>query len=505
MAELSAFQLIPLLLSKDERRLLVVGWHSSILAGLWGKRQEIEVHVTSDCRRRVTRQLAELSSFDSTRIRINQSIPGFSPTAVLVCGIGPFGWKNALPQEVNQCKDIPFAAIYRGRDDKLWSSQFEGGIWIMEGLPSSDLRSSLWFPKDKGIIPWSMFSPRSRLERPWMRLFALLRRLKFLPFQEWKVMTNGSASILGQLITKVAPSHSGPGRFWYHSRNNCLFIFLTSVTPALIIKIPLDLKARDSLKLHHQHLSILKTQTEYTDIKNLLPETQLLSVGDYVVGVETKIPGISAYQLLMHRQKLRRVLSFAAEVLTEWQMELAIPSIIDDKLFEIFWEKPLRPLKDILGVRGREFIFTEILEVLKRNILGKYLPLVPIHGDYWLNNIICDQEDQRINGILDWDASCPQGLPLLDISHLLYWRTNYFYSLHSRLALFQTIKRNFSNKSGEILREYCIKLDISVSQLPFLFCRYWLGEAANRIDVLLTKPEFLRAIDTLHRYMVSLR
>ena len=504
MAEYSPFHLIPLLLPKHGSRLLIVGWHPSILTCAWREWQEIEVHVASDCPQTVIKQLAELSSFDSTRISINQSIIGFSPTAVLVCGIGPFGWKDTLPQEVVQRNDIPFSAVTKGRIWKRWTSQLRRKTWIMEGLLSTEMKPALWIPAAENTIPWSIFSPRGRLERPWMRFLALLRSLRF-PLQKWRFIVNGSSSFLAHLIAKASPGHTGPGSFWYHTKNCCLFVFLTTPEPGFILKIPLDKNASGSVKLHHQRLSELRHHTVYSGIRNLLPNTRLIPFGDFVAGAEAILPGVSAYQLLMRPHKLRRVMFSAAKVLWEWQTKQAVPLIIDDTLFEKFWEKPLFPLQRRLEASGKGYIYTQCLEVLKHKTLGKCLPLVPVHGDFWLNNLLCDTEHQRITGILDWDASYPQGLPLLDLFHLLCFRTSYFYDHLSRFTLFHTIKRNFAGESGQILRQYCAKLNIPLSQLSLLFCRYWLGEAARRIDEFMDRQESLRALGTLHRYLVSYR
>ena len=49
---------------------------------------------------------------------------------------------------------------------------------------------------------------------------------------------------------------------------------------------------------------------------------------------------------------------------------------------------------------------------------GKNLKPVLVHGDFWLGNVLFDDEGS-ISGVIDWEWSRENGLPLLDALHLL--------------------------------------------------------------------------------------
>ena len=49
---------------------------------------------------------------------------------------------------------------------------------------------------------------------------------------------------------------------------------------------------------------------------------------------------------------------------------------------------------------------------------GKNLKSVLVHGDFWLGNVLFDDEGS-ISGVIDWEWSRENGLPLLDAMHLL--------------------------------------------------------------------------------------
>ena len=55
----------------------------------------------------------------------------------------------------------------------------------------------------------------------------------------------------------------------------------------------------------------------------------------------------------------------------------------------------------------------------KQSFLNKSIPLVFNHGDYKLENILVKKEDCSLVGVIDWDLSVENGMPLVDIIHLL--------------------------------------------------------------------------------------
>lgn len=501
MVEVNPFNLFPLFIPEYRKRLLIIGWHPYLLTVSWDGWSEIEVYVNKQHCQIVKEQLIEVSSAKGLPIKLNECIHRYSPTTILVYGVGPYGCDSALPQEVIGHEEIHFVGIMKRGAAKKWISKLPKETWVMEGLPITGTQPFLWTSRSESQLPWYLFNPRGRFERPWIKAQHALRQLLF-PIKGMVFIVNGKTSLLAKLITKASPIHKGPGSLWYHTKKDSLFVFLTDYEPWLILKIPLTDKAVISLKLHYQHLAELRNKEENSGIRELLPDPQMVSAGGFLAGVERIIRGISAYQLLAIPYKLKRVMYSAADVLCEWQKKQAVHTTIDSRLFEQFWEIPLRPLQDMLEANDKGVIYKECIDALKDKTLGIRLPLVPIHGDFWLNNILFDPENYRITGILDWDESSSQGLPLLDLFHLLYWRTHYLYDLHSRWTLFQTLKRNFPGKSGKILREYCVKLNIPLSQLSNLFCRYWMGEAARKIEEFMTSKESLRALMSLHRYLI---
>ena len=65
------------------------------------------------------------------------------------------------------------------------------------------------------------------------------------------------------------------------------------------------------------------------------------------------------------------------------------------------------------------------MESAVRNaVMSTEIPVVWLHGDFKIENMIFDERTRRMNGVIDWEHSEEQGLPALDLLYLLtYNRT----------------------------------------------------------------------------------
>ncbi|RMH37855.1 MAG: hypothetical protein D6690_01650 [Nitrospirae bacterium] len=244
---------------------------------------------------------------------------------------------------------------------------------------------------------------------------------------------------------------------------------------------------------HYRRLSHIMQCYADEPIGKLLPRARILPLDDCQIGVESIVSGRPAFQFIWSRRTLTKIQKEACRVLADWQQRHCLVAPLDEKLFIQHIQKPLAELQAALHNRGKAALFDRYLRVLKSKLLNQTIPLVPVHGDFWLNNVLWDEKDDRIRGILDWDESMDQGLPLLDVFHLLYWRTSSLYELHSRWVLFLSLNKRFPGYRGRLIREYCTRLSLEKDLIPWLFVRYWLGEASKKIEGLFESKETLAA------------
>jgi aminoglycoside phosphotransferase (APT) family kinase protein/SAM-dependent methyltransferase len=69
-------------------------------------------------------------------------------------------------------------------------------------------------------------------------------------------------------------------------------------------------------------------------------------------------------------------------------------------------------------LRGDDRVRAERIDaLLKATFIGRDVPLVRTHGDYKIENVMFD--GTRTVGVIDWDLSRPDGLPMIDVLYLL--------------------------------------------------------------------------------------
>ncbi len=132
---------------------------------------------------------------------------------------------------------------------------------------------------------------------------------------------------------------------------------------------------------------------------------------DYGVLVQSRLPGAPTDPAAVTEAELERRLALAAAPLIELHRRGApdeahsgefldqlsrLPGIYGD------YREPLRMAAGILNAWPRR------LEV----------PVVLMHGDYHLKNVLFEDSPLRVSGIIDWDRFKPRGWALLDALHL---------------------------------------------------------------------------------------
>jgi len=120
---------------------------------------------------------------------------------------------------------------------------------------------------------------------------------------------------------------------------------------------------------------------------------------------------------------------------------------------------------------------------LQKSLINAELPVVWMHGDFKIENIVVDERSCRLLGVIDWEISEPEGLPLLDLWYLfLYNRqiergVDFLMVVQDVLPPFQ-----FTGEEAALYAEYMRALDIAPSLLPALAGALILHHAARRME-----------------------
>ncbi len=141
----------------------------------------------------------------------------------------------------------------------------------------------------------------------------------------------------------------------------------------------------------------------------------------------------------------------------------------------------VKPLLSIIG----EFLFGAFKD--------KNIPFVRSHGDYKLGNILF-LDDGQLGGIIDWDMSEKNGLPLLDIYTLILYRI----SSETGQSLADVYKNILLPGKTDVFYKDLIEMACAKYALPTelvfpLKCLFWLTHLRDRVSSgLKSHPDFAR-------------
>jgi aminoglycoside phosphotransferase (APT) family kinase protein len=121
--------------------------------------------------------------------------------------------------------------------------------------------------------------------------------------------------------------------------------------------------------------------------------------------------------------------------------------------------------------------------------------MVVQHGDLKLENVLIDPKTSLINGIIDWDFSEIEGLPLLDLLHLLASRRRVLEKRKLEDIITDVvIPINFSVWEKNIIYRYLDAIGMEKSLLSSFVILYWIHHVVKRIrfEIIKVHPAWLK-------------
>lgn len=139
-------------------------------------------------------------------------------------------------------------------------------------------------------------------------------------------------------------------------------------------------------------------------------------------------------------------------------------------------------------VRSRYPALAGVLErlqsVLRGSLSGAECPVVWMHGDFKIENVVVDERSGRLLGVIDWELSEPEGLPLLDLWYLLLYNrviergVDFLTAVGEMLPPQQLVGEEIARCT-----EYMRALDVPSRLVPALAAALILHHAGRRMDM----------------------
>jgi len=201
-------------------------------------------------------------------------------------------------------------------------------------------------------------------------------------------------------------------------------------------------------------------------------------IAEHSVVLQTVLDGRSAADLLLSQSKSLPVfMEHISQWLDRWNRATAAVKPLDSARLERELIAPVKFLDPYIK-EGREY--REWLTTRFKAALGTVMPFVVVHGDLSMTNVLINKEKKI--GIIDWEASACNALPLSDFFYAAADAAAAVHGYVERLQAFQTCFVP-GGSYVEPIRALQLKLrrslNISADIADFCFHACWLSHAVN--------------------------
>jgi aminoglycoside phosphotransferase (APT) family kinase protein len=241
----------------------------------------------------------------------------------------------------------------------------------------------------------------------------------------------------------------------------------------IIIKLPFDKKDIESCR---QNVKMME-RVRNLDSSISLKVPKFIIEGNYkgqVFFMEDKIDGIAI-------DEPGRTFEMAFSNVIDFLIDFHKKTAKRFKVDEFFLKEILSDYFQALDNANIDDV-NALERYLRDRFFNSEIPLVLQHGDFKLENILINPKTASISGIIDWELSRENGIPLLDMIHLLASRRRVIEnrSLGDVIADI-VIPLKFNEWEESVIQRYLKSLDIEESLLSSFAILYWLHHINKRI------------------------
>jgi len=273
-----------------------------------------------------------------------------------------------------------------------------------------------------------------------------------------------------------------------HGKPNTIVI----VARDTVIRIPLDRLSEARCRINKTMLKKLAKTSIVSSVPRLLSEGKFQ---DHAYYCEERLPGLA---LDIPISRMDELVSKAADFITKFHQETSREIVIDESNFKRLFGREFKRLYPYLNNEYRAKL-ENIENGLKSELLGKKFKTVWFHGDYKVENVLFDPKTWQISGVIDWDLSREEGLPLLDIFYLLAYNDSSLVSKNSVTDIIKNryLKGKFTMVEKDIISLYINSLGIGEKFIKPLVIMFWLNHVVIRYSGKFADMEVIKILGEL--------
>lgn len=192
----------------------------------------------------------------------------------------------------------------------------------------------------------------------------------------------------------------------------------------------------------------------------------------------TRIPGVTLDQ---DSVALEDVTDEAVDFLIQFHCETSKRVLIDREFFGVHVQHILQAARS----RNPQLAaaLAEWVSPLQQVLVGLEIPLVWMHGDYKVENVMYEPRSRKLTGVIDWEHAIFPGLPLLDLIYLLIFNRLARGGHWLREIRKFCVEDDVTEVEKHRLQRYCAALDIPVVAVPALVALFFAHHIGTRMHL----------------------
>ena len=198
---------------------------------------------------------------------------------------------------------------------------------------------------------------------------------------------------------------------------------------------------------------------------------------DRSILVESGVAGTLAAASLQRRpHSLVKVLDSLTAWIELWHAQTAQPALLSDELAAVELLGPARELEPLVGPA-----YVARLERFCEQVRGTAIPLVAVHGDLTMWNVLLQRRPARL-GVVDWETAKAASLPVGDLAYAAVDLCAAADGYQDRAAAFERCFSTHGNLAavvGARMRRVIDAAAVEPAAVRFAFHACWLHHARN--------------------------
>jgi len=273
----------------------------------------------------------------------------------------------------------------------------------------------------------------------------------------------------------------------FQLRENDVVLLILSLSSGkdVILRIPLNQSGKD--RLNSAWNTIENISHSNRDLLQILPK-QLYrnNINGLPLFIEECKSGNDYKSYLNLESSAKYVLPHILETLIKINKTKYHPILMTEDIWQVKIGNKINSIQ--LKFPKLQKSLSDLSEKYMLRMVNETINVVFSHGDFNAGNIIVDSTSMNVTGVIDWDSSQIDALPLLDLIHLLISCHRYQTELCIGDAVISTLNGSLlKQQEQQVLNSYMDSFDITNKIFDSLVFAYWV----NNIYLHVNKEDFL--------------